>query len=282
MTDVTDSYSADELRTGDVEQFTLSRERMRRMRVALVAEMRSNTPADPKGNRKMLHGALSLLAPDSSLRRKLARCGKRDPVNDLRWFCRRPSCGVCMSRQAKWLCKRHLWPSLQTTPPTQLRWITILTHQCSDLDDGSAEMQRQHRRLQRILAKLAISSGKDRTHHLRVWGAREVERIDDGWQFHVHMLVDLGGADVNALSKRLRTAWSGYRQVQTKLMEQRDHHANLMRLAHYMTKARYTRSVGNRREWLSNVDMVTLAQWRDRQSAQWHRFTWNVRGTSLD
>jgi hypothetical protein len=85
-----------------------------------------------------------------------------------------------MSRQAKWLCETHLWPSLPTTPPTQLRWITILTHQCSGLDDGAAEMRRQHRR-----------------------------------------------------------------------------------------------------EWLSNVDMVTLAQWRDRRSAQWHRFTWNVRSTPL-
>jgi hypothetical protein len=37
ITDIANSYSADELRTGDVEQFTLSRERMRRMRVALVA-----------------------------------------------------------------------------------------------------------------------------------------------------------------------------------------------------------------------------------------------------
>ena len=63
----------------EYEQFTLSRERMRRMPVALVV-MRSSTPADPKTNRKMLHGALSLLAPDSSLRRKLARCGKRDPA----------------------------------------------------------------------------------------------------------------------------------------------------------------------------------------------------------
>ena len=171
MTDFVNSDTGDELPTGNVEQFTLSRERMRRMRVALVAEMRTT--------------------------------------------------------------------------------------------------------------KFAISNGKDRTHHLRVWGAREVERIDDGWQFHVHMLVDLSGVDGNALAKGLRTAWSGYRQVQTKLMEKRDHQANLMRLAHYMTKARYTSSVGNRREWLSNGDMVTLAQWRDRQSAQWHRFTWNVRGTSL-
>jgi hypothetical protein len=183
MMDITNSYSADEPRRGDVEQFTLSRERMRRTRVALVAEMRTSTPADPKGDRKMLHGALSLLGPDSSLRRKLAGCGKRDPANDSRWFCRRPSYGVCMSRQAKWLCKTHLWPSLQATPPTQLRWITILTHQCSDLDDGAAEMQRQHRRLQRIMAKFAASNGKDRTHHLRVWGAREVERTDDGWEF---------------------------------------------------------------------------------------------------
>jgi hypothetical protein len=43
-----------------------------------------------------------------------------------------------------------------------------------------------------------------------------------------------------------------------------------------MTKARFTRSVGNRREWLSIEDIVTLALWRDRLSAQWHRFTWGV------
>ena len=65
-------------------------------------------------------------------------------------------------------------------------------------------------------------------------------------------------------------------------MEQRDHHANLMRLAHSHDQFGVHEFVGNRREWLSNREMVTLAQWRDRQSAQWHRFTWNVRGTSLD
>ena len=55
---------------------------------------------------------------------------------------------------------------------------------------------------------------------------------------HSHVF-DLGGADGNALAKGLRTAWSGYREVHTKLMELRDHQANLMRLAHYMTKPGY-------------------------------------------
>jgi hypothetical protein len=45
-----------------------------------------------------------------------------------------------------------------------------------------------------------------------------------------------------------------------------------------MTKARYTRDAGDRREWLSDEEIVTLALWRDRQPAQWHRFTWGVRG----
>ena len=80
MTDFTNPYQAGEIGTGDPEEFTLSRERMTRMRAALVAEMRSTTPADPKGNRKMLIGALSILAPDSSLRRKLSNAANGTPT----------------------------------------------------------------------------------------------------------------------------------------------------------------------------------------------------------
>ena len=76
---------------------------MDQLRAALVADMRHRTAADPKGNRKMVIGALSVLAPTSPLRAKLARCGKRNPANDSREFCRRPCCGVCMQRQARWL-----------------------------------------------------------------------------------------------------------------------------------------------------------------------------------
>ena len=166
--------------------------------------------------------------------------------------------------------------------PARLRWITILTHQCTNLDVGVSEMLRQHRRFQHILSKFAGGTGKNRRHAVRIWGAREVERTDDGWQFHVHMLIDMAGMNVDELAKMLRTVWTGNRQVQVKPMDQRDHQANLMRLAHYMTKAQFTRSVGNRREWLSNEEIVELALWRDRQSAQWHRFTWSVRGGSTD
>jgi hypothetical protein len=42
-------------------------------------------------------------------------------------------------------------------------------------------------------------------------------------------------------------------------LERRDHRENIIRFGHYMTKARFTRSVGDRREWLSNEDIVTLA-----------------------
>ena len=105
---------------------------------------------------------------------------------------------------------------------------------------------------------------------MRVWGAREVEPSDDGWMFHIHLLVDLAGADLRRLGNMLRAAWgSGSRQVQVKVLQQREHRANVIRLAHYMTKARYTRDTGDRREWLSNEDVVTLALWRDRQPAQW-------------
>jgi hypothetical protein len=43
-------------------------ERMDRLRAALVAGMRHTTAATPKGNRKMVIGALSVLAPTSPLR----------------------------------------------------------------------------------------------------------------------------------------------------------------------------------------------------------------------
>src|SRR5689334_25416520 len=60
---------------------TDSIKRMDQLRAALVADMRHTTAADAKGNRKMLIGALSVLAPSSPLRAKLARCGKRNPAN---------------------------------------------------------------------------------------------------------------------------------------------------------------------------------------------------------
>ncbi len=38
----------------------------------------------------MVIGALSVLAPISPLRAKLAKCGKRNPASDSREFCRSP------------------------------------------------------------------------------------------------------------------------------------------------------------------------------------------------
>jgi hypothetical protein len=95
------------------------------------------------------------------------------------------------------------------------------------------------------------------------------------------MLIDLAGADADRLIDRLRDVWGrGDRQVQVETMQQRGHQANVLRLARYMCKARYTQSVGTGagREWMSNEDIVALVRWRDRQSHQWHRFTWGVRG----
>jgi hypothetical protein len=60
----------------------------------------------------MVIGALSVLAPISPLRATLAKCGKRNPANDLREFCRSPCCGVCVRRQARWLFRERLWLAL--------------------------------------------------------------------------------------------------------------------------------------------------------------------------
>jgi len=137
-------------------------------------------------------------------------------------------------------------------------------------------MKRQQRRLQHVLNKFASIAG-DGGDAVRVWGSKDVERTDGGWQFHIHMLVDLGGANADELAKMLRCAWKGARHVQIKPMEARDHEANLTRLAHYLIKARFTHSVGNRREWLPVEQIVELALWRDGLPAQWHRFSWHVR-----
>ena len=158
MTDL--ANESPEVRAADAD----STRRMDRLRAALVADMRHTTAADAKGNRKMVIGALSVLAPTSLLRATLARCGKRNPANDSREFCRRPCCGVCMQRQARWLFRERLWPALENVPTTQMRWVTILTHRCANLDHGVHEMQRQHRRLQHILSKFAGGTGKSRTH----------------------------------------------------------------------------------------------------------------------
>ena len=178
-----------------------ARERMQKLRADLVAAMRTETPADPKGTRKLVIGALSVLTPRASLLRKLARCGRRNEVNDSREFCGHPACGVCMERRADWLFKERLWPALESVPASRLRWITVLLFAHRDLDDGVGEMKRQHRRLQHVLKKFAGGAGKSRRTKVRVWGAREVEPSDDGWMFHTHLLVDLAGADPHRLGR---------------------------------------------------------------------------------
>jgi hypothetical protein len=45
-----------------------------------------------------------------------------------------------------------------------------------------------------------------------------------------------------------------------------------------MTKARLTEVVDGKRIWMSYPDILALVMWRDRMPAQWHRFTWGVRG----
>ncbi len=260
---------------------TPGRASMARLRDALFRELPTRTAADFKGNREMALAALNKLAPTSPLRVKLAACGTRNQSNDSRVFCEHPACAVCMKRRSKWLFDKRLWPALEAVPPDRLRWVTVLLFERADLDDGAAEeMNRQHRRLQHVLKKFA-GDAED----VRVWGAREVEKDGAAWVFHVHLLVDLGTTDADRLADMLRDAWGrGDRQVQVKTMKQRSHRANVSRLAKYMTKARYTEAAeGERkrkREWMSYDDILALITWRDARPAQWHRFTWGIRGAS--
>jgi hypothetical protein len=225
--------------------------------------------------------AMSVLEANVPLRRKMARCGERNANNDTRWFCGHVACPVCMQRRGTRLFRQRLWPALHTVSPDRLRWITVLMISDASLDDGAIRMIRQHRRLQYVFQKFAGGTGKNRTTKMRVWGAREVERAGSEWLFHTHLLVDLAGSNPDRLARLLRGTWPGDRHVQVKGMEKRDHQKNLERLARYMCKARYTKAVdsGTERMWMTNEEIVALVGWRDRQSSQWYRFTWGVRGS---
>ena len=250
---------------------------MASLRDAIFQHLRTSTAADFKGNRKIALTALNKLAPTSPLRAKLAACGTRNQHYDSRVFCEHPACAVCMKRRSKWLFDKRLWPALEGVPPDELRWVTVLMFERADLDDAAAEeMDRQLRRLRHALKRF-----RGNAEGVRVWGAREVEKDGAAWVFHVHMLVDLGNADADHLAEVLRGVWGrGDRQVQVKTMRRRSHRANVRRLAEYMTKARYTQAAeGERkREWMSYEDILALVMWRDRRPAQWHRFSWGVRG----
>jgi hypothetical protein len=256
------------------ETTTPGRMRMARLRAAIADHRRTSTPGDYKGNRTIATTALQLLAPTSPLCAKIAACGKRNPANDSRVFCEHPGCGVCMNRRAEWLFDERIWPALEATPPDRLRWVTVLMFEREDLDKGGREMDRQLRRLRHVLKK--FDGGE---HDVRVWGAREVERDGAAWLFHVHLLIDLGTASADDLARMLRDVWGrGERQVQVKTLKPRNHRLNIRRLTEYMTKARLTETVDGRRIWMSYANILTLVMWRDRMPAQWHRFTWGVRG----
>jgi hypothetical protein len=257
-----------------------SRERMHQLRMKLLDAMRSRTPAaDAKGSRLLVSRVLLITQPDSLLGEKLAGCGKRNPRNDSRRFCEHPACPVCMRRRGVWLFLDRLFPALEGVPSSRLRWVTVLMFRCADLDEGAHEMDRQLRRLRHILKKFAGGAGASPGRMVRVWGAREVERDGSEWLFHVHMLIDFADADPASLAEMLRDGWGrGGRQVQFKPMLPRSNRLNLFRMAQYMTKARYSSAVDGRHIWWTNEDIAAIALWRDRQPAQWHRFTFGVRG----
>ena len=251
--------------------------RLRALRLALLDDRRRNTAAaDTKGGRKLVAEAVRFVQPDAPLGKRLAECGRRNPRNDSREFCEHSACPVCMRRRGDQLFLKRLWPALEEVSPSALRWVTVLMFRATDLDAGAIEADRQLRRLRHILKKFADGSP------VRVWGAREVERHGGEWLFHVHMLVDLGGAEPTVLAHLLRAVWgTGERQVQVKPMLPRSHRANVARIAQYMTKARYSSSLDGHHVWWSNEEIAAVALWRDRRSAQWHRFTFGVRMPSL-
>ena len=253
---------------------------MQQLRIRLLDDMRSKTPAaDAKRGRLLVSRVLRITQPDAPLGRKLAECGKRNPRNDSREFCEHSACPICMRRRGVWLFLDRLYPALEGVPASQIRWVTVLMFRRADLDEGAREMDRQLRRLRHILRKFAGGAGISRARLVRVWGAREVERDGNEWLFHVHMLIDFADADPASLAEMLRDGWGrGGREVQFKPMLPRTHRLNIFRIAQYMTKARYSSVVGGRHAWWSNEDIARIALWRDRQPAQWHRFTFGVRG----
>jgi hypothetical protein len=123
--------------------------KLEKMRAAALAEMRSKTSArDPKSARKLIAMSLPL---KSALRKKMSRCGERDPEKDKRYDCERPSCPVCAERMGKRYFEKVLWPALSNSSVDDLRWVTVITHLANDLDAGTFAMAHHHRSLKHII-----------------------------------------------------------------------------------------------------------------------------------
>jgi hypothetical protein len=247
-----------------------ARERMDRMRRDLREHDRAQVPTiDVIRSTRLVSDALIREFPDNPLGRKLAGCGRRNSVgNPLR--CGSPACPRCMVRRGKRFAV-DLMSELGSMPPAQLRWITILLFRDVDLDHGAIEMKKHHRRLVKVFSKFKYT---------RVWGCRELEREENGWLFHVHLLVDIASHDPDRIAEALRGAFgSGDRQVKSQPMNARSsQRRNLLRIALYMTKAKYHRSVDRHDRWLPDHEIAELALWRaHRVPLKWHRFTVGVR-----
>lgn len=271
---------------------------LERARAALLEDARKSTSAqDHKAARWLIVLSLPLNSP---LRRRMLRCGTRSADTNQRYDCDLPVCPVCAERRGARYFKRTMWPALEPVARQQLRWVTIVTHLATDLPDGVAQMAAHHRSLKHIIAKLGMG--------LRLFGAREVDiyRTSDwpglssakrdllttlNWpsdhrgsvfEFHLHMVIDLGRVPVDDLGAALRVRWPGVRRVHVMgLNVRRKLEVNLRNLARYPIKARMTREVGeDRREWLDAAEITQLATWMCSIGVRWFRFSFGVRGAS--
>ena len=96
-------------------------QRMDQLRAALVADMRHTTAAVAKGNRKMVIGASASWHQPACCEPSWRDAGSATR-RMIRATCRRPCCGVCMQRQARWLLRSGCGQRLENVPATQMRW----------------------------------------------------------------------------------------------------------------------------------------------------------------
>jgi hypothetical protein len=163
-----------------------------------------------------------------------------------------------------------------------MRWVTVNVVETDTLHEGAKLIAgREHRALKHIVESLRQRERVFRPDfRLRIWGAREVEPIQqaDGsvrWRWHWHALVYTDGLPDDLLVDALKARWDGPHAVRVddiRAKTDKQLWRSMARLASYPVKARYTVYSNRRREWLPDPVIDQLAQWRASRPSRWTRF----------
>lgn len=250
--------------------------RLRRLsRQIKIYQLNNTSTRDPHATRR----AVAVCVSDPDLRAALSSCSGDTP-------CWSPACPVCAGRRGRRYYRQSLAPATASVSTPDLCWVTVNVLATDTLAEGAALIAgTEHRALRHLIQQLRLprlirAASATPHHHVRVWGAREVEPIRQPggsfrWLWHWHLIVDLDGLDADVLADALRARWPGPRAVRVEPVRAKSakQRARALRnLASYPVKSRYTHRVGEQRQWLPPEVIDALAQWRASQPSRWTRF----------